>query len=119
MADAAVPVEPADLVERILAEGALGMSAIARLCGTFRGGAATHPSTPTRWATQGVRLADGRVVKLEAVKLNGRLISSKPALIRFIQAQQTTPPNDTPPRSPAAVSRASKAADAKLREMGA
>lgn len=77
-----------DAVNRILSEGALGMSAAARLLGTFRDGRPTHPSTVARWHRDGVTLADGRVIRLEAIRLNGRLVTSRAAIVRFVAAQQ-------------------------------
>ncbi|MDB5314051.1 MAG: hypothetical protein JWO38_8253 [Gemmataceae bacterium] len=111
---------PVDLVERILAEGPLGMSAIARLCGKYRNGAATHPSTPKRWHSKGVTLTDGRVIKLDAVRLNGRLVSSRAALLRFIRAQQNPPPAPPAPATPTptARERAAAAASAELDSLG-
>src|SRR5262245_21539293 len=92
------------LVETILSESPLGMSATARRLGTFRDGKATHPSTITRWATRGVQLPDGRLLKLEAVRVNGRLVTSWPAILRFIAAQQPPDSNghrlETTPRTP-------------------
>lgn len=89
MADLVPPVrtEP-DPVERLLRESPIGLTQAANLCGTFRDGKVTHPATLTRWATKGVRLPDGRVLRLETMRLNGRLLTSRPALVRFIRAQQ-------------------------------
>lgn len=108
------------LVERILSEGPIGMSAAARLYGTFRGGRPTHPTTPTRHHLRGVTLPDGRVVRLEAVRIAGRLMTSRAAVARFITAQQ---PDEEPavapaPRSPSARRRASEAAAEQLARAG-
>src|SRR5262245_47605092 len=70
------PPDVDDVVERILAEGPLGMTPVARRLGEFRGGRPTHASTPARWATAGVRLPDGSTLRLEAVRMNGRLVTS-------------------------------------------
>jgi hypothetical protein len=122
------PVTP-DLVEKILAEGPIGMSAAARRLGTFRDGKATHASTPTRWATVGVRLADGSILKLEAVRLNGRLVTSWQAVLRFVRTQQRQPAPATPAtvsvaaghtgvRTPSARRLASGAAAKRLEDAG-
>lgn len=80
---------PADaLVERLLGEGLISMSKAASLCGEFRGGKGTHPSTLVRWSTRGVRLAGGGVLRLETVRLGGRRATSRAALARFVAAQQ-------------------------------
>ena len=81
-------VDATEWVGRILTEGPLGMSAAARLLGTFRDGKPTHPSTLVRWHHRGVTLPDGRTVRLEAVRINGRLVTSRAAVIRFVAAQQ-------------------------------
>jgi len=89
----------AELVELILDEGPIGMSAAAKLYGTFRNGKAPHPSTPTRHATHGVRLADGSVVRLAAVRVSGRLVTSRERVVEFIASQQRAcepPPIQTP-----------------------
>jgi hypothetical protein len=113
---ASAPTSAPSLVETILAEGPLTMSSLARKVVSSRLGKGCHPSTPTRWHTHGVRLPDGRTVRLEAVKIAGKLVSSYPRLVAFIAAQQTEPTSDdTPaPRSPSARKRASDAAGAKL-----
>jgi hypothetical protein len=107
------------IVERILTEGPIGMSAAARLYGSFRGGRPTHPTTPTRHHLHGVILPDGQVVRLEAVRIAGRLMTSRAAVARFIAAQQIEQPPATPPtRSPSARRRASEAAAEHLARAG-
>lgn len=108
------------LVEKILAEGPIGMQAAARLLGTFRAGSATHPSTIARWC-KGVRLPDGQLLRLEHIHTSGRICTSRPALIRFLAAQQGPQgePNPQPvPRSPAARTRAHAKASAELDRLG-
>src|SRR5262249_3535714 len=116
-----------DLVSRLLEEGPIGMALAATAFGTFRDGRPTHPSTVARWAHRGVRLADGRVVRLERFRLNGRLCPSRPAIVRFIRAQQDPtpaaapggpPPTDPPVQSPAARRRSATAASVELDRLG-
>jgi hypothetical protein len=68
----------------------------------------------------GVRLSDGRIVRLEAARLSGRWLTSGPAIERFLAAQ--TPATDTPapptPRTPTARRRASERAAAELDKIG-
>lgn len=109
-----------DLIDRILSEGPVGMAAAARLYGTFRQDRPTHPSTPTRHALQGVRLPDGRVVRLETVRIAGRLVTSRAAVIRFLVAQQPPTP-DAPPKlaqSTSGRARRATAARKKLEKAG-
>ena len=109
------------LVERILSEGPLGMSAIAKIYGSFRDGCPTHPSTPTRHHLRGVTLPDGTIIRLEAVRISGRLMSSRAAVARFIsQQQQEFPPSvpPTPVHSPASRNRTAEAASKELDNLG-
>jgi hypothetical protein len=68
----------------------------------------------------GVRLRDGRVIRLEGARVAGRWLTSEPALARFIAAQ-TPAPGSTPaqaPRTPAARQRASDRAAKQLDVIG-
>jgi len=106
-------------IDRILGENPIGMSECARLLGTFRGGRPCHPSTPVRWCTRGVKLVDGSVLRLEHIRMGDRLMTSRPALLRFLAAQQQ--PSDVPvaqPRTPAQQKRDAENADRKLDALG-
>lgn len=118
----ATPATPAtgSLVAAILSEGPISTAEVARLVGCR-----VHPATVTRWALTGIRLPDGRRVRLECARLGGRLITSKARLAAFIEAQSTAratepvpPAASAPPRSPAARSRASQRAEAELIKAG-
>src|SRR5262245_22424226 len=57
-----------------------------------------NPSTVWRWARQGVRMADGSIIKLEAIPLGSRhWVSSVEALARFSvkikEARDNEPPH--------------------------
>lgn len=120
MAGAVSPPNTNTLVEKILAESPIGMTAAAKLFGTFKQGKPVHPSTVTRWASEGVQIPGGRL-RLEAVKIAGRLVTSRAAVVRFIQGQQEEPAagQTTPaPRSPAERRRASDAAAQELDRIG-
>jgi hypothetical protein len=83
-----------DRIDRLTTEGAIGLAAAARVFGSFRNGANTSPTTLYRWATRGVRVRDGRRVRLESFRVGGRLMTSRPACLRFL-AEQQDPPTDT------------------------
>ncbi len=106
-----------DLVARLMSEGPIGMRCAANIFGSFRDGKPTHSSTVTRWAMRGIKLTGGRVLKLESFRLNGRLATSRQALLRFVQAQQN-PPGDLQPSgtqaTPAQRNRAAEKASAEL-----
>jgi hypothetical protein len=72
-----------------------------------------------RWIRRGVKRADGTVVKLEAVRLGSRWITSREALSRFV-ASLTNPdsPSIDPPRTPGQRRRASERAAERLAELG-
>ncbi len=76
------------LIERIIAEGAIGCAEAARLFGTFRSGRPCHPATISRWCISGVRVRDGRRVKLEHFRGAGKLMTSKQAIFRYLAIQQ-------------------------------
>ena len=83
------------LVERLTSEGFISMADAARLYGRR-----THKSTATRHALRGVRLPDGRVVKLEAIRVSGALCTSRAAVLRFFAAQNATTDADTATDTP-------------------
>ncbi len=76
------------LIERIIAEGAIGCAEAARMFGTFRSGRPCHPATISRWCISGVRVREGCRVKLEHFRGAGKFMTSKPAIFRFLAAQQ-------------------------------
>jgi hypothetical protein len=71
----------AERIERILSEGPIGLAAAARLMGSYRQGKPCHPATITRWCLEGVKLADGRTVKLESIAITNRKMTSGPPLL--------------------------------------
>ena len=109
----------AELVNQILSEGILSMSALARMFGELRGGRPTHPSTVTRWHKKGIQLPDGSILKLEGVVLNGKPVSSRQALLRFISAQQPNDADTTPIRTPKKRRRDSERSSQELAAAGA
>lgn len=84
-----------------------------------RGAERLHPATLTRWILRGVRAVDGRRVKLEAVRVGCRWLTSEPALTRFAAALCAT--HNPPPlsQSPATRRKASERAAAELERLGA
>lgn len=109
-----MPDHTTALIERILQEGPIGMTTATRLLGTFRSGRPTHPSTLIRHHLHGVRSASGAIVRLEAIRVAGRLMTSRAAVIRFLAAQQDPAREPVPPM----VERGSSAAAAS-RELDA
>jgi Protein of unknown function (DUF1580) len=103
----------ADRISRLTAEGLIGMVEAAASMGTFRGGRPCHLSTIARWATKGIRLPNGQILKLEVLRCGNTFRTSKAALRRLLEAQQDTTAID-PPRTPTERRRANDRAVAKL-----
>ena len=105
-------------IEQLIAEGPIGMAETARLLGTFRGGKPCHSSTPTRWCLTGITLPNGDALHLEHYRTAGRLMTSRPALLRFLAVQQGDLPAP-PPRSPTQRKNQAEAAGRQLKSIGA
>jgi hypothetical protein len=119
----------------ILDESVLDLTAAAKIVPPARGrrapddpgdspaprGKKTHISTIVRWIKKGATAPDGTRVRLEAVRLGGRWVTSREALQRF--ADRLTPQLDgaTPGsevRSPKRRQKASERAAAELERLG-
>ncbi len=83
----APPESTSDVVERLINEGLIGTAAAARLI-SDKQGRPISACTIGRWSDDGVRTGDGRVVRLEAIRLGGRLKTSAEAVHRFVCRQQ-------------------------------
>jgi len=104
--------------QRILDEGAVGLGEAVRLF-TLRAGKPVHTATMTRWCKKGILRPDGTRVRLEHVRIGNRLFTSRPACLRFIEAQQFQDASaDAPSRSPHQRQRASDVAAAELAALG-
>jgi hypothetical protein len=107
-------------IERILAEDPFPATAAARVFTTaLRGGRPVHPGTVARWIQRGPRLSDGRCVRLEGMRIGKKWLTSRPAIVRFLAAQQPVDQEPLIRRSPAERQRADADARAKLAESGA
>jgi hypothetical protein len=93
----------------------------ARLVPPGRSGQRTHISTVVRWILKGAKGPDGRPVRLEALRIGGRWMTSREALQRFAEAltpalaDQAGP---VPVRGPGARRRASERAAQELVRLG-
>ena len=83
-----------------------------------RGAERLHPATLTRWIIRGVRALGGQRVRLEAIRVGCRWLTSEAALARFAEALGATQ-DSLPPRSPAARSDAADVAGRELEKLGA
>jgi hypothetical protein len=108
------------MVVDLTVEPLLSLTSASRLIPPGRNGKRTALSTLLRWVLRGAKAPDGQLVRLEAVRLGGRWVTSKAALQRF--AEKLTPQfaggPAVPPRSPAARERASDRAARELEAAG-
>jgi hypothetical protein len=74
-----------------LTEQVVSLAQAAKLFPPARRGRPVTPNAIWRWVSHGVRLEDGRTVRLGAVRVAGRWLTSKEAIVRFVAAQQLTP----------------------------
>lgn len=101
-------------------EKTLSLTQAAKLLPPGRQGRPVNLSTVFRWIADGVQAPDGSIVRLDAVRLGGRWLTSVEALQRFAEAQ--TPAPSTRPtfvKSPAARSKAAAKAGRALERAGA
>ena len=104
----------------IARESTITLSQAAALLPPGRNGARPTLGCLLRWVLHGAKSPTGERVRLEAVRLGGRWITSRESLNRF--AQKLTPPleGEAPPapRTPSQRRRASEAAARELEKMG-
>lgn len=101
-------------------EEPIPLTAAAKLIPPGRSGRRTHLSTLLRWINRGARGPGGTAIRLEAIRLGGRWLTSRAALQRF--ADRLTPTaSDEPmpaPRTPGKRQRDSERAAARLTAKG-
>jgi hypothetical protein len=108
---AVAPAEAAGLVQKIVDEGAMPLSKAVR-------GLAT-PNTGVRWHYLGITGPHGERVYLEAIRVGGKLHTSRQAVLRFLEKlQPQADGSDLATRSPSARRRSADAAGAELSKMG-
>lgn len=101
----------------LTSESALTLSQAAKLVPSYRAGRPTHVSRLVRWITNGVRTDDGRLVKLEALRLGGQWVTSALAIQRFAEAMTPSEADIHSPSQNTASRR--KAAERASRELDA
>ena len=104
----------------ITVETPINLTDVARMRPAGRGNRPTHFGTVLRWILNGVKTPNGRV-KLQAVRLRSKWVTSKEAVQRFTDAL-TRPylevPTAVPPRLRAARQRAADQAARALDKLG-
>ncbi len=103
----------------ILDETTCGLSAAAKSLPRLNRDRPVAISTLVRWVTKGVRGPGGSRVRLEAVRLGGRWITSAEAIARFVSALSDKPSEAAGPlRTPGQRRRSSERAEAALVSLG-
>jgi hypothetical protein len=103
----------------LITESALSLPQASRLLPPGRGGRPVTLSCLLRWILNGVRSPSGEVVRLDAIRLGGRWITSREALQRFAVALTPRLGNaEAPLRTPATGQRASQRAGRQLETLG-
>jgi hypothetical protein len=101
-------------------ETPLSLAAATGLIPPGRGGERTHLSTLLRWILHGSKGPDGETVRLEAVRLGSRWVTSREAIQRF--SERLTPHLDRDraeaPRTPGRRQRAADRAGRELDVLG-
>lgn len=117
-----------DLVPRVLQEVLAGDSqSLPQAAKQFQGHRGNRHLTPSavfRWRVKGVRTQSGCRVKLEAVRVGSRWMTSRAAVARFIVAlteasEPSAAPPEPPRRTESARDRACERAVAELKARGA
>jgi len=67
-------------------ETLVNLTQAARMIPGRSGDKPLHRSTLHRWMTKGAKTADGRVVRLESVRVGGQRMTTQEALRRFLDA---------------------------------
>lgn len=120
MADHTSSAEPVPQVLQEIQSGqGLALSAVGRLFPAHRGTGTVDPSTVFRWVTKGAKTPAGDLVKLEAVRVGGRWLTSRGAVARFVAALTAAADSAPvlPTRTPAQQQRAGDVAGRKLVKM--
>lgn len=106
------------VLAEIKAGDGLTLAAAGRMLPGHRGNKNVDPSTVFRWIVKGIRTFDGSVVKLEAVRIGGRWLTSPAAIDRFSAALTSSTDSTEPPASIQASSRSAILAGKALAQMG-
>ncbi len=103
----------------LASESSLSLYQAARLLPPGRGDRPVTISCILRWILHGSRGPSGEMVKLEAVRLGSRWVTSREALQRFVEAlTPTQAPRAAAPQTPAKRRRSASRASGALDRIG-
>jgi hypothetical protein len=91
----------------LMLERLIGLAHAARRLPPGREDKPVSPSTIWRWVVEGVRLSDGSRLRLEAVRIGGRWVTSVEALSRFASRQTPGFPSTPSPEARVSAGRCS------------
>lgn len=111
--------EAPQVLQEIRAGEGLNLSAAARQFPAQRGTGSMNPATMFWYATKGAKSPSGKTVKLEAVRVGWRWLTSQSAVTRFVERLTEADPTEAPARTPTQRNRAAERAAKELERMGA
>lgn len=79
------------IADEIARGDGIGAAKAARFFPPIRQGKPCHPATVTRRIIQGQVTTDGRIVRLEAIRVGGQWVTSAAAVRRFLHALVVMP----------------------------
>ena len=97
-------------------ESVISLSQAADLLPPGRGGARPTLSCILRWILKGARSPSGELVRLEALRIGGRWVTSREALQRFAEAL-TPQLSGSPGSTPRSVSKRRQASELAARDL--
>jgi len=103
----------------IFGEGPVPLAAATKLIPPGRSGKATAISTLVRWITTGAKDLHGQRVRLEAVRVGDRWMTSRPALERFIERLTPRFEDSEPAPAPRTMTQRQRAAERAAKELEA
>jgi hypothetical protein len=119
MSAASVVAPPALVIHKLLGERRLSFAQAAREVPGRGNGTCANAATVWRWHVNGVKAADGRRVRLEAVKCGASFWTSAEAIGRFFAALTEGREADrTPPQNDTRLGRRASASSRRLEQLG-
>jgi hypothetical protein len=103
----------------LASETIIPLREVPKLLPSYRGGRPPSFQCALRWVLEGAKGPNGERVKLEALRVGGRYVTSKEALQRW--AERLTPQTEStlaPTRTPRQRRRAAEQAERELEAMG-
>jgi hypothetical protein len=106
---------------KLLNEELLSLAQAARIFPSDREGSHASPVSLWRWCKKGIKLGDGSTLRLEHIRVCGRILVSRESVFRFVSKQnpEVSAPQAPEKKSANKPTKRSQAADEKLKKKGA